>query len=271
MSLGVDHGRVSGRRLAELREETSGRDLAILRQIAELRFMTSRQVEAIHFTGDGRSTLAAARAARRHLERLTSERFLVRLERRIGGIRAGSAASVYVIGPVGQRLLELPGARRRHREPSRAFLTHGLSISQLVTDLTVAARSGPLDLLGLQAEPHCWRSMSGAGGAVSTLRPDLFVAVGKADTEYRWFVEVDLGSEHLPTLLRKCTAYEAYYRSGREQAEHGVFPRVLWLMHTPTRVARLQSAIDRDGRLTPGLFVVTTQGSAVDVAVGGTP
>lgn len=260
--------RVSARRLAELRDELSGRDLAILRQVAELRFMTSRHIEAIHFKdSDHSSDLAAARAARRTLERLSSERLLIRLARRIGGIRAGSASFVYAIGPVGERLLELPGPRHRFREPSATFLRHTLAISQLVADLTTASQRGELDLLGLQTEPRCWRTTISVGGGRSVLRPDLYAAVGKDDFEYRWFVEVDLGSEHLPTLLRKCAAYEAYYRSGAEQAAHGVFPRVLWLMHRPERVQRLRAAVDE--RLTAELFVIATIDRAIAVATGG--
>lgn len=263
--------RASARHLHELRELLTGRDLALLSQVAELRFMTGRHLAAVYFDGSEHQTPAAAgRAARRRLEFLYHERLLTRLERRIGGIRAGSASFVYALGPVGDRLLNLPGARRRHHEPSRTFLDHSLAITELVVELTLAARHGNVDLLTLQTEPRCWRQLGSLSGT-SLLRPDLYLAVGTADYEYRWFIEVDLGTEHLPTLLRKCTSYDAYYRSGREQASHGVAPRVLWLMHNQTRADRLRAAIERTGSLTPGLFVVSTATEAVRITRGGQP
>ena len=62
------------------------------------------------------------------------------------------------------------------------------------------------------------------------LRPDLFVSLGVGDFEHRWFCEVDRGTEHLPAILRKCRQYEAYYATGAEQRDHGVFPRACWIV-----------------------------------------
>jgi hypothetical protein len=259
-------------RLAELRDELSGRDVAILDQVNELRFMTGGQIEAIHFAPNGQgSTDSAARAARRVLERLTDERLLLRLERRIGGTRAGSASFVYLLGPVGHRLLDLPGRRRPYREPGGRFVRHTLTVTQLVVELTLAHRRRHIELLTVQSEPRCWRRMLDRQGAPATLRPDLFLTLAADDTEYRWFVEVDLGNEHIETLLRKCEAYQTYYRSGTEQAEDGVFPRVLWLMHNDRRVEQLREAVGRQKSLTPGLFTVTQTERALDIATGGTP
>lgn len=264
--------RASARRVLELREMLSGRDIAIVRQVADLTHMSSLQIERLHFDpSEHASALAAARACRRSLEWLSSERLLIRLDRRIGGIRAGSASFVYAIGPVGERVLDLPTPRHRFREPSLRFLKHTLAVSQLVVDITRAARAlnGP-DIVGIEPEPRCWRKVLVVSGSFSILRPDLFVSLGVGEFEHRWFIEVDLGSEHLPTLLRKCRAYEAYYRTGTEQAEHDVFPTVLWIMGTRERAERLRDAIDRDGGLTAELFVVTANELVVEVLIGAT-
>jgi hypothetical protein len=264
--------RTGGVRLAELRDELSGRDLAILDQVNDLRFMTGGQIAAIHFGLNGHdSPDSAARAARRVLERLTDERLLLRLDRRIGGTRAGSASFVYLLGPVGHRLLDLPGRRRPYREPGGRFVRHTLTVTQLVVDLTLAHRRHHLELLTVQPEPRCWRRMVDRHGAPATLRPDVFVTLAAGDIEYRWFIEVDLGNEHIETLLRKCEVYQTYYRSGTEQAEHGVFPRVLWLMHNDRRIEQLREAIGRQKSLTPGLFTVTSTERVLEVAAGGTP
>jgi hypothetical protein len=143
-----------------------------------------------------------------------------------------------------------------------------LAIAQLVADITVASRTPRLDLLQLQPEPACWRSTTVGLGVPSVLRPDLFVALGVGEFEHRWFIEIDLGSEHLPTLLRKCQAYDAYYRSGAEQAAHQVFPKVLWIMHNQDRAERFAEAIVRDSRLRPELFSITTTDKSLNVLSG---
>lgn len=267
----MSRARLGRRGLEVLRGELSGRDVAITKQVAELKLMSARQIEAVHFPhAQHASAITAARSCRRVLERLTRERLLLRLSRRVGGIRAGSASYIYALGPVGQRVIgEEREVRRRFREPSSTFAVHTLAVAQLVVDVTSQARRGTFDIIGLQTEPTCWRMVPGGLAVASVLRPDLYVALGVDDFEHRWFVEIDLGTEHLPTLLRKCVTYEAYYRSGREQAEHGVFPRVLWLMQKADRVERLRDAIEADGRLTDGLFVVMTRDTAVAALAGG--
>lgn len=264
-------GPTLGRRgLERLKSELSGRDYAIIGQVADLRLMSARQIAAIHFAAaDHESANSAARCCRRVLERLVRDRLLIRLERRIGGVRAGSASYVYAIGPVGQRVLGRNEPRARFREPSTTFALHTLAIAQLITDINHESRAGRLDLLQMQPEPACWRSSTAGLGVPVVLRPDLFTAVGVGDFEHRWFIEMDLGTEHLPTLLRKCHAYETYYRSGTEQAAHEVFPKVLWIMHTHDRAERLAAAIERDARLTAELFTVTTTELAMSELTGG--
>lgn len=259
---------VGRRDLDRLRDGLSGRDIAIIGQVADLRLMTARQIESIHFTHDEHTTAnAAARASRRCLERLARQRLLVRLDRRVGGVRAGSAGFVYALGPVGHRLLQRQSARPRYREPSATFADHTLAASQLVIDLTLAARHNEVDLLGCQAEPRCWRQFTSING-LTVLRPDLFVSLGVDEFEHRWFCEVDRGTEHLPAVIRKCRQYEAYYASGSEQARHDVFPRVCWIVPDERRAQRVRKAIDDDQRLTDALFVVTTTEQALTTLKG---
>jgi len=274
-------GRVGPRELERLREDLSGRDRAIVQTVTDARLMSGRQLQVLFFPIEEHATArTAARCARRVLERLSRDRLLVRLERRIGGVRAGSASFVYALGPVGQRLLMQPGPRRRLREPSGYFVAHTLAVSELVVELTTASRRGVVELttasrrgvvelLQLQHEPGCWRTFGGLGVS-QLLRPDLFVVLGVGDYEHRWFIEVDRGSESLPVVLRKCRTYEAYYASGVEQAEHGVFPHVLWIVPDSIRAERLRTTIDAEAsRLTPGLFSVTTTDEAMAVLKGG--
>ena len=176
-------GTLSGVELENLEENLTGRDVAIVSQVADLRLMTARQIEAVHFPlGDHVTAPGAARACRRCLERLTRDRLVVRLERRIGGVRAGSGSFVYALGPIGHRVLGRQSPRPRYREPTAMFIEHTLAVTQLVTDLTRAARSGAVDLLRCQPEPQCWRQFTSSTG-LATLRPDLFVSLGSGDYE----------------------------------------------------------------------------------------
>jgi hypothetical protein len=258
--------RIGPSELLELRQRLVARDLSIVNRVAELRLMSARQIEALHFpAADHASKAAAARTSRRVLERLTRDRWLRRLERRVGGIYAGSAGFVYALGPVGQRLLELERPRPRIHEPSKLFVEHTLAISQLVVDATLADRRGELELLEVQTEPECWRRVPGLERRV--LRPDLFVAIGAGGFELRWFVEIDRATMEVPRLLKKCHLYDAYYRSGVEQEAHEVFPRVLWIT-TETRGEALLRSISKSTRLTQRLFVVSKPGRAVEVLRG---
>ncbi len=259
------------RQLAVLQAETSARDQAILRSVAELRLLSARQIERLHFAADHQmaTPLSRARSARRTLERLKREGLLLRLERRIGGMRAGSASFVYAMGPAGQRLIGWPGSRRRHREPSTPFVDHTLAVSELFVRLHEAERRGGLELLATEAEPQCWRVLASVGGGSRWLKPDLALRLAAAGYEFRWFVEVDLGTEHRPALLRKCQTYEAYYRSGVEQADGGVFPRVLWVTPGLDRAEHIREVIARTPQLTAGLFLVATSDEAIQMLTGG--
>jgi len=252
--------------VAKLRERLSERDRAILEQVAALRLMSARQLQAVHFPlAAHENDQAATHARQRVLARLAREQLLTRLDRRIGGVRAGSAGFVMALGPVGQRVLAVNAPRRRAYEPTLRFVDHTLAIAQLAVDVTLASRQGLLDLLDCQSEPRCWRQFQGLGGR-RLLRPDLFLALGSGEYELRWFVEVDRSSESLPTLIRKCRLYADYYQSGREQARQGgVFPRVCWSVPDEPRAERLREAIDREPSFPAGLFVVTTSDKTLSI------
>jgi hypothetical protein len=242
--------------------------VAVIDQVRDLKLMSGAQIQTVHFSLDDHATNdAAARACRRVLRRLTSERLLVRLERRIGGIRGGSAGFVYAASPLGHRILERDGARRRFREPSATFVHHTLSISQLVVDLIELQRAKKLDILRLEPEPRCWRTLTSPAG-VQTLRPDLFVSLGVGEYEHHWFIEMDLGTETVARRLVKCKQYDAYYRTGREQADHGLFPKVLWIVPRQSLADDLQRAVQNTRNLDTELFEVTTNADALGLLAG---
>jgi hypothetical protein len=251
--------RLSAAGVARLRQQLDARDWAVLHDVARCRLMTGRQLQLLHVGTDE----TAARAARRLLARLTRHGILARLERRIGGIRAGSAGYVYGLGALGFRLLHPDRPRRRLHEVRDGFLQHTLAIADLYVRLRQAEQRGRLDLLTVETEPRSWRRLDD-----DWLKPDLHVVVGVGDEALHSFVELDQGSEHSPALLRKLRQYEAAYRSGAAEAASGVFPRVVWLVPTEQRGAQLRRLSSSPG-LTAELHAVGLQTEALALLSGG--
>jgi hypothetical protein len=263
--------RVSRRRLERIDADLSERERSILVDLDRFRFLTSSQVQVLHFR-DHATEDAAARIRRRVLERLARYRVIEHLERRVGGIRAGSASYVWRVGVVGDRLLRRQrgdGGRSRRTEPSARHLDHCLAVAACHIQLVVAAREGQLDLLTTETEPNCWRRYLGAGGVPEILKPDLYVLTASGEFEDHWFVEVDCATESLPSVLKKCTQYERYRRSGREQAQTGVYPRVVWVVPDLTRWQRLSNEIASTRSLDRDLFRITTHDDFAGLVGGG--
>lgn len=264
----------TGRRgLAVVRGSLSARDWAVLQGVARHRYLSTRQVEGFWFH-DHATPLAGARVCRRVLRRLSDLHLLTPLQRRIGGIRAGSASYIWRIGVLGDRLLRegTDNPRQRQREPGQLFLQHCLAIADAHLALVAAHRGGTLELITVQTEPDCWRPYTGLGGARLVLEPDLYVVIGDpSDAAFVncWFIEIDRGSEHPKRLLAKCARYEAYRRTGLEQADSGSFPLVVWVMQAQAYAERLITAIQRDPALDYRLFQVTTAEHVAQLIAGG--
>jgi hypothetical protein len=185
------------------------------------------------------------------------------LERRIGGVRAGSAGFVWYLGPSGERLLQTldpsaVGGRHNYREPSRHFVEHTLAITELAVQTIEAERAGDLEVLELQTEPVSWQQSLSRFGTIQRLKPDLRLVSATGDYEHHWFVEADMATEHLPVILRQCAAYEAFRATGRYQAAHGLFPAVVWVTPSHARAAAVRAAVAAAAGLDPKLFQVCT-------------
>lgn len=270
--------RLSAAAIDRIRDRLSDRDIAVLRSVDEHQFLTARQIEILHFAAIAPN--ARARIARRVLARLRGFRVLDTLERRIGGTRAGSAGFIYHVGVAGDRLLDRPTRRsaRLRYEPTTRFVDHRLAVADTHLRLITAARQGVFELIDHTVEPGSWRRYTGLGSARRILKPDLFAetATYEASGEVRaWFIEIDLGTEHIPTLLTKCREYEAYRQTGIEQDQHGGFPLVIWSMTatTPERAARrrrdLADAVAADRRLPSALFRIVAPDDLVTLIERG--
>ena len=104
-----------------------------------------------------------------------------------------------------------------------AFLAHSLAVTDVYVRLVLAERVGALEVRRFSAEPQSWRICYGPGGVRTKLKPDAYVVLAVDGYEDHWFIEVDLGTERAPALGRKCALYRAYWQSGTEEADGGVF------------------------------------------------
>lgn len=250
-------GAVSPSTLRLLADALSERDWSILVLTGEHRFLTRNHVTALLFA-DHTSTSSGERTCRRVLARLTDLRVLEPLERRVGGVRAGSASLIFRVGLRGDLLLRQrrgDSGRARRKEPSLRHLDHCLAIAEARVSLAQAAAAGEFDLLRVATEPTSWRDYLSLGGSRLTLKPDMYVVTANGEFEDLWFLEVDRATESVPVVLRQCQLYQDY----RATTPAGsAFPRVVWLVPDAARAAKLTAAIHGARKLGAGLFRVIT-------------
>lgn len=256
---------VTRQRIALLCEQLSASDRAIMTDVARLSVASARQLRRLH----GDETVTGRRRFRGDLQRLSEERVLARLERRVGGERAGSDGFVYALDVLGQRIMQ-PN-RRSYRAPwtpQPMHLRHALAVSELYVGLRLAANAA-VGLNRFDAEPACWRSYFGPGGSRLALKPDAFVVIDGTGYQDRMFIEIDRATEALPRITTKAKSYVQYFQSGREQAQHGVFPLVVWSAPDERRRSQFIDGLSRVDALFWRLFAVTSDQQAADQLMNG--
>ena len=251
---------ISAARLDWLRERLSERDLAVARDVARVRLVTGEQLERLHFADLSPASRAVVR--RRVLGRLVNWRVLATFERRIGGARAGSAGLTYALDVAGQRLTASDARARRPSLPGVRYVRHVLAVSETYVSLVCAARQDELRLDAFEAEPACWWP-DGRGGV---LKPDAYAAVGAAAHTDHWWIEVDLSTEHLPTLKRKLMTYADFWRRGQLGPDE-TMPRVLVTVLTTERYSDVVRLIRQLPAESEKLFVVSVAKDATRTIV----
>lgn len=271
---------MSGRgRALRLRERLSERDLDMLRDLARLRLLTGKQLRRLHFAAGDLTT--QARKARSAVGRLAELDLVVRLSRRVGGMRAGSEGFVIGLSGWGHAVLALdstaePRRRRRVIETKPAFQSHVLAVSELYVQLVEASRLGVAELIDFTGEPEAWRRFGGIGGQAVVLKPDAFVRLGIGEFEVLAFIEQDMDTESLPTIVRQCEVYVSHWRSGLEQRQLGAYPKVWWLVPSARRLDAIRRALKRLPGEAHALFEICLTAEAVPLLTqplpeGGAP
>jgi hypothetical protein len=244
-------------RLEALDAKLSDRELAAISVLAEMRFLTTAQLERWVF--DGATAPARARAARRSIAKLVELGIVRHLERRIGGVRAGSAGHVNVLSALGLRLAAVhgwitPEQARRTREPGGQFVRHYLAVAEAHLRVIEARERGELAVLARQAEPAAWREFTGPRDIQAILKPDAFFSVSSEPWTTHWFLEVDRATISGATLNRRLSTYIDFWHSDQATAPRGVSLKVLWLVPDSRRLDQLQYAFRHVPAEARGLF-----------------
>lgn len=269
--------RVGRRQLEAVSASLGERDSAILTSLAANRFLTTGQICRLHFSTTGSGAKTSLRRTNRALAKLGSLQLIDALERRVGGVRAGSASYVWFISPLGGRLLQMAGAMperqkwQRQPEPSLTFLHHTLAVAEVSVRLSEAQRRGEITVLEVQREPESWRTYTGSGGVTTWVKPDLALVTAVDDFEDHWFLEIDLATEHPSRVIRTCLAYQAYLRSGEEQRRLGIFPAVVWIVPTTKRKDVLLVRMADERKISANVFHVILLDELVSLLSAGTP
>jgi hypothetical protein len=230
------------------------RDIALLEDIAQYRWLTTSQLELLR-AHDSRPEC-------RFVSRLPLTRRLKLLfhhgyvQRVIRPQAKGSLEPVYLLDSEGVRILSQRHgevvARPASQVPKQAALEHLLAINQFRVSLTT----------GCSQRSDCglihWHSSEGVkfttevlerGERVSktTIIPDGSFTLRVLNQRLFYFLEVDLGTEPGRTLIHKCRAYFAYWRTGGFARDFSVPAqlgfRVLFVAPSARRVETIRSAI----------------------------
>ncbi len=255
-------GRVLRRQLEEFHRLLGERDMAVLRSLEKCRYQTTGQLQRLFFL-EHSNVSAATRAANRSLKKLREYGLIHSLERRIGGVRAGSGAFVWLLSEAGVRLLHLNqpsyNIRKRFFDPSPIFLRHTLAVAEASTQLTEICRQYEIKLEACDLEPDCWRRYTDELNRSAILKPDMFAVTVSDGYEDSWFIEIDLDTESPMVVLEKCRRYCHYFKNGTEQKRLGVFPLVTWIVLSPARKESLERHITKHRELQPkNIFQIIT-------------
>lgn len=258
-----------------LTEQLTDRDVAILRTLRAHRLATTAQLQRWHFSAVGPGGFAdrktALRVCQRVLRRLEMHRLVARLYQRIGGVRRGSDSMVWQLDVRGDRLVSVLDGdkRRRYVEPRKAFIAHSIAVTELATRLVEAKTDGKLEALALTGEPGNWKRFIGLHGRMEILKPDLQAVTAFGDYEDHWLFELDRATEHPTVVVRKAQIYERYANSGAYQADHHVFPAVLWVVPDEARQQALQRALRSARHLNVEVHRVITDADFLPTVLAG--
>lgn len=240
----------------------SGRDLAILEDVAEQRLLTAELVAWRHFPGrDGRPVEerpTPSWAAQRRLKLLWQAGYLQRVFRPVR-LGEGQAAIAYALDELGATILaqhrdvdrDKFAMRRGQRMVEALFVEHTLAVARCWAALATACeRTRNLRMVAWRGESALKREGLAERVRVQRAQSEREVAVIPDGTcclvlngthRARYFLELDMGTAANAVLADKVKAYAAYMRTAHYAETYGegnCF--VLWVA---AGARRLQNAL----------------------------
>lgn len=186
--------------------------------------LTGAQLQRLRFADIAEPS--RARDRRRVLTRLADHGYVSTLDRRIGGVRAGSAGHVYRLTPTARRLLDMQREQpttRRPRTPGAPFLNHALAVSDIYVTLIENSRNHDFCVSTFDTEPACWHPT----GNGAYLKPDAYLVIATSTYEDCWWLEIDQATESKPRIKRKIQNYIDHLATGGTGPD-GIPPRILF-------------------------------------------
>ena len=254
--------------------ELSIQEGQVLKFLLKAKYVTTKQLARLYFT-DSVSSSTALRRANLTTKKLNEKDYIGHLDRRIGGVRAGSGSFVWTISTKGLKWLKhfkpsLAITRQNHYEPTWHHLEHTLAISEIYVQLTELKNMHLVQSIDkFQFEPSCWRGWLDNYAGRMILKPDCYIEISLDNYLYNYFVEVDKNSESLARVINKSKQYIRYYNLNIEQKETGVFPLVLWVVPDEKRKLAIEQRIQKELQDYWELFQVITLDDFKDFMAGG--
>jgi len=243
----------------------TSRDRMILKLLKKTRSLFTYHIRRVCFT-DSANKHAATRSTNRNLKKLRDLGLIdVLTNRRIGGIRSGSSSYIWYLTEQGNRLLDLDKKykddapkRTRFSEPADSTLSHQMAVNETYVQLTeIANEVEGFKIKEVLFEPNNWQYFE-FNGKKEILKPDLSIVVSHHGFEYRFNIEMDLGSESVDYIINKCARYLKYLKTGIEQKRHGVFPIVLFIVKDEKRRGKLETSIKTRFKKQSNIFLFIT-------------
>ena len=193
------------------------RDIALLRDVADFRFLNTEQILALH-SGGKRNML-------RRLSALYQHGYLDRPQSQTSA-RLPSSHMVYTLGRKGAAVLsanaeEREGIYRRLRETEKTLplISHSLMISQFRVCLALAAKRLGAKILRWSQGEELKRLLRQAHGENPSLVPDgLFTILHNGD-EINFFLEADRGTMTTEKFVNKLKIYWSWKMNERLKNE----------------------------------------------------
>lgn len=246
--------------------ELDEKDRFILEALHCTRSLISSQICSLLYANQPSYLVAIKRTIRR-LNRLKELGLIDHYERQFGGVRAGSKSYIWYLDEPGYRLLvkenKLPS--KRYMRPSLTNINHRSAVAETWVQIDrLSQQAANFSLENIIFEPENWRYYRYRDETI-TLKPDLYISTRMQDTKYHWFIEMDLDTEQISTVMKKCRRYHEYLTTGDAQKHLGVFPIVVWIVPSEKRKELITKELSLWTTNLPKIFLVITPDQLKDL------